>query len=66
LVTYGSAEFQGYTFEDLSCVADSHSSCGRVSFLALYEAKGLEKGEDGILGLSPDSGSGYLGKLRQA
>jgi hypothetical protein len=55
-----------------SCVAENHGRCSRVSFLALYEAKGLEKGEDGILGLSPDSGSEdnkkfrYLGKLKQA
>lgn len=62
-MTYGTAELQGFAFEEKSCIPEDENKknitghCSRVTFLALYEAKGLENGTDGILGLSPDKGA---------
>lgn len=50
-LTYGSANLQGFVWEDSVCVDKSH--CSPFQFLALYRATGLEDNTDGILGLSP-------------
>ena len=65
-VTYGSAELHGYIFEDYTCIQPltgsagknleqsiKESKCTKFQLLALNEAKGLSKGFNGILGLSP-------------
>mmetsp|Transcript_2201 Transcript_2201/g.3310 ORF Transcript_2201/g.3310 Transcript_2201/m.3310 type:complete len:84 (+) Transcript_2201:1080-1331(+) len=67
-VSYGSADLQGFHFEDYTCLNPvrtkttslvelrtqlKSSKCSRFEFLALYEAKGLKQDFHGILGLSP-------------
>jgi len=65
-LTYGSANLQGFIWEDEAClnpVAEGNKTntlaeqkeakCSPFQFLALYKAEGLEENTDGILGLSP-------------
>lgn len=66
-VEYGSAQLDGFMFEDYTCIQPMQASqnqnliehklkeskCSPFQFLALYEAKGLGKEFAGILGLSP-------------
>jgi hypothetical protein len=53
-ITYGTAEIQGFAFEDNICLGGDSSPCTNFQILAAYEAKGIESGADGILGLSPN------------
>ena len=62
-LNYGSANLQGFIWEDLTCLNQASgkmtketmkkNKCSPFEFLALYKADGLEEGADGILGLSP-------------
>lgn len=52
-LAYGSANMQGYLFQDRVCIDPLGNRCNpKFEFLALFEANGLENGIDGILGLS--------------
>lgn len=73
-VSYGSAELQGFYYEDFTCLQPigqgvdpkvkqpsfiqtqmkmKYSKCTPFEFIALYQAVGLDKRFDGLLGLSP-------------
>lgn len=68
-LAYGSANLQGFVWEDTACLQQvsgsggqngtmsaaqlKHNKCTPFQFLALYKAEGCEEGTDGILGLSP-------------
>lgn len=68
-LSYGSANLQGFVWEDTACLQPLSSDaskggtlsmaqmkqekCTAFQFLALYKAEGCEPGTDGILGLSP-------------
>ena len=67
-LTYGSAKLQGFIWEDYACIQPlkgnaqgvvesklefKQNKCALFEFLALYNAQGLGKDSDGILGLSP-------------
>jgi len=52
-LNYGSAQFKGKLFKDRVCIDPIGNRCSPdYQFLALYQAKGLGKDVDGILGLA--------------
>jgi hypothetical protein len=52
-LAYGSASMQGYLFQDRVCIDPLGNRCNpKFQFLALFQSDGLDKGIDGILGLS--------------
>ena len=53
-LVYGSAELEGYFYNDKICPVKSE--CFLLEFLAIYKAKGIHKDTDGIIGLSPIKG----------
>ena len=54
-ITYGTAEIQGFGFQDKVCLDEKAKSCAPdFTFLASYESTGLDASSDGILGLSPN------------
>lgn len=48
---YGSAKLQGKLYQDRTCIDLNKTACTNFSFLALYQAKGLDD-TDGVLGLA--------------
>jgi hypothetical protein len=53
---YGSAKLQGKLYSDRTCIDANKTACTDFSFLALYQAQGLDD-TDGVLGLAvhPDA-----------
>ena len=50
---YGTAQLKGYLYTDKVCIDPIGNRCAsKFEFLALFDAKGLGEGVDGILGLS--------------
>lgn len=69
---YGTAQLKGYLYTDKVCIDPIGNRCAsKFEFLALFDAKGLGEGVDGILGLSQHhdeskKGSSFVQSLKNA
>lgn len=71
-LNYGTAHLKGYLYQDKVCIDPIGNRCAsKFEFLALFDAKGLGEGVDGILGLSAHhdeskKGSSFVQSLKNA